>query len=716
MAENEQKVEEKSSQSEWKKKFLASRAALEQILFERELVKKKEPKNYRGLIGLSLILLAGLSLLFYNWNLAQGALSAASISKLALAEKFMISLSGGFSEFFFKARLFDLNFDLPFYYLSYFPVLKYLTSDKALAVFLVNAFYYCVFVCSIYFSVNIRGNYKSALMAALLGAFFPFWFTAVPEFSVSTATCALTALTYLFFIKSEDMENPVWVFPMALTFAIGLITDKMYIFYVLPLIHWLNWGFAGLYQGKIFKAMLIAFIIGVPFYLRILVKFLFFFIFRGQQLFDHFNFNLFWYMHGFADASNLLFFIIGLISILWMKYALFELYEKRTIIWKWFISSYIVLWLFPIKDASYVYPALAPLAIASGIMIPDLLRKYFMAGVLVLSFFNQSGFVPSVSVPFFKGKAVVLGMKMPAAKSEKIGEVLRIVKENLPYEGASVAVFGNSPYINSATLSLLSARHGMSSSNFKNYPPAFVLFSDIAVLKGSDTASKMPPYFKAFFREIISFNDGDISVYAKVLPAENQISDEGSKYSKQLEFFGFTLKNAQFSLGSYDAQRKIYSSGELILPYANLAEMDFYNTRLLFKDLCLARDGERDLICGFSSVEIKSLKTTDFSFSRFVEERLKNLMDLEIKSESVGRAGFFTIYGRFRKKEVEVPVMVYSDGNSIYIKVLKIEYAGLRVVPNFLARFLTFEITPEDMVVPVKFKKIQFNEAMMTVS
>lgn len=715
MAENE-KTQEEHSQPQWKRKFLANRAALEQILFERDIVKKKEEKNYRGPIGLALILLAGLSAMFWDWHMAGGVLSSDSVSKLALAEKFIHSLSGAFGEFFFKADLFNLNFDLPFYYLSYFPVLKYITSDKPLAVLIVNSFYYCVFVCSLYFSVNIRGNYKSGLMAALIGAFFPFWFSISSEFSVSAATCAVTSLTYLFFIKSEDMENPVWVFPMALAFAVGLITDKMYIFYVLPLLHWLNWGFAGLYRGKIFKAMLVAFIIGAPFYIRIFVKFIFFYVLRGQNLFDNFNFNLLWYLAPFADASNLIFFIIGLISLIWMKFAIFELYEKRTIIWKWFLSSYIILWIFPIKDQSYVYPALAPLAVAAGIMIPDLVRKYFIIGVLALGFFNQSGVLGPVSFPFFKGKALFLGMKEPAAKSENIFEVMSIIKENIPYDGATIAVFGNSKYVNSDSLSTVSSKYGLSSSSFRNYPPSFVLFSDIAVLKGKETISMMPDYFKDFFKEIIKFNDGDISVYVKNIPSDIISQAEESRISSKLEFFGFDLKDARFKLEGYADKKKVYSSAELFMPYVNFGEMDFYNTRLLFKDLCLASYKGKDLICGFSSLEIKNLKTTEFSFSRFMEERLKKLMALEIKTEGYGKAGFFTIYGLFRGKEAEIPILTYSQNSSVYLKVMKIEYSGFRIVPNFMSKFLTFEINQKDMVLPVKFQRIKFENDMITVS
>lgn len=713
---SENKERNISSQQDWRKKFVASKAALEQILFEKDLGRKEEKKNYRGIIGLFLILLSGLSVLYYNWTMSAGVMSATSLAKLDIAERFIISLSGGFSDFFFKSRLFDLNFDLPFYYLSYLPVLKYITSDKPLAVFIVNSFYYCVFVCSLYFSVNIRGNFKSALMAALIGAFMPFWFYIVPEFSLSSATCALTALTYLFFIKSEDMENPAWVFPMALTFAIGLITDKMYIFYVLPLIHWLNWGFAGLYQGKIFKAMLVAVIIGVPFYIRILVKFFFFFAFKGAHLFEHVNFNLLWYIHAFADASNVIFFIIGIIAIFWMKFALFELYEKRLIIWKWFISSYIVLWLFPVKDPSYVYPALAPLAIASAVMIPDLFRKYFAIGIISIALINQSGFIPAISAPLFNGKALILGMKMPAAKKERIADVLKIIKENIPHENATIAVFGKSPYINSSTLSLLSKKYGISPSSFKNYPENLAIFSDIAVLKGKDTLSKMPPYFKTFFSEVISFNDKDISVYVKNIPSENLITQDGGKYFNELDLLGLSLKDINLSLRDYDTSKNRYSFAQLSVPYANISQMDFYNVDLLFKDLCLASYEQKYIVCGFSSVEIKSLKTTDFSISRFVEDKLKNLMALEIKSENLGKGGFFTVYGKFNKREVEMPVLVYYKGDSIYLKVLRIEYGGFSIVPNFLSRFLTFEITSQDMLVPVKFKKVHFAKAMITIS
>lgn len=714
MAEN-QKVEEVHSHPDWKRKFLANRAALEQILFERDIIKKKETKNYFGPIGLFAILAIGVSVLFWNWKLSEGFISADSAAKIAIAHKYISSLSVAFGEFFFKADLFNMNFDLPFYYLSYFPVFKFITSDKSLAIFIVNAFYYCVFVCSIYFSVNIRGNYKAGLMAALIGAFFPFWFSISREFSVSAATCAITALTYLFFIKSEDMENPVWVFPMAISFAIGLITDKMYIFYVLPLLHWLNWGFAGLYRGKILKAMFIAAIIGVPFYLRILVKFIFFYLLRGQNLFEHFNFNFFWYLPSFADAANLILFIIGMFSLIWMKFTIFELYEKRTIIWKWFISSYVILWLFPVKDHSYVYGALAPMAIASGIMIPDLFRKYFIIGVLSLGIFNHSGLLGPISVPFFKGKAIIFGMKTPPSKTEKVHEILKIVKENIFHENTTVAVFGKSKYINSASLSSISHKYSIPNEYFRNYPSYFASFADIAVLKGNDTIKSMPPYFKNFFKEIISFNDGDISIYSKNIPAESFIRADKSYVSSNLDLLGFNFTDVFFKFSGINEKSKTYDLAEMFIPYASIGVMDFYNTKIVFKDLCLASYAGADFVCGFSSVEIKNIKTTSFSFSRFMEERLKKLTALEIKTEGHGKAGIFTIYGSFLGTDTEIPVLVYSQNSSLYLKIMKIEYGGFRIVPSFLSRFLTFEISNKDMIVPLKFKSVKFQNDMIVV-
>jgi hypothetical protein len=693
--------------SAFKKKWKASRAAFEQILFEKEIGNKKYEKNYKGIIGYFILVFLGLSIVFFRYKVNGTVLSYDDLSNFDIVDNFIKSFSKGFIDFLFYGKLLDFNFEMPFYYLNFIPVFKFITSDKALALLIVNGFYYVMFTLSVYLMINIRGNYKAAWLGVSIAGFMPFLFELISHFSIPLATLTLVSWTYLCLIKSEELENPIWVFPMALCFALGLITDKYYIFYVLPILHWLQWGFAGIYRGKIFMALLLAILIGVPFYLRIILKFASFALLNLEVLKKSVNFNILTYMPDIMSSMNVLFFILGIITIIWLKFSLFDLYEKRKIVIKWFISILIVLWIFPFKSEKLIYPMLIPLAISIGIMTPVFLRKYIIAISVIWALITQFLIIPFANPQM---RFSYLGIRGEDYKNEKIEEVITLIKENLKGENKTVAFIGNSKYINHRTLSELSAKYDLKQINFKKLPYSFLSMADMVIVKGKGENKKLPFYFNDFFNYLISFNDGDITIYIKKDFSDKLLRDNGFYNAENLYFGGYRLKNIGLYLNNFNQDKKVFEKAVIEMPSLSFENIDLYNMKLIFDNLGLVKIGDNTIFCGFSKLKIDRIKATDFSISRILEDKLK----IEDFSFAMNE-DIFDISGSINSHRIELKLYPYMDKGDIVFRIVYFNYDGLNI-PQFIFNFLNFKIVKEDMSVPVEFKNIKVKNSIIEIT
>ena len=128
--------------SGWYRKFLNNRMAIEGMLFEKELIVRGGRENPRaGLAVVAFIWLLA-SVLAAQWILRQGYLfGAADAHGFQLAASWLEYFASGSVLDLFRPVQSDAGFPArpPLYYLTYDPVLKFITSDLRWALILVNS-------------------------------------------------------------------------------------------------------------------------------------------------------------------------------------------------------------------------------------------------------------------------------------------------------------------------------------------------------------------------------------------------------------------------------------------------------------------------------------------------------------------------------------------------------------------------------------------------
>ena len=713
MEENKQAAgagEEQQRVPAWKRKWVASRMAFESILFERELLTEKKEKNYKGIIFFSLIFAFELVLLWLYFLRNGSAMSMEDVQKLKITAAYFSSFtSGGFWDLLKNTGVSSINFDMPLYYVSFLPVLKYVTTDYSWALFLVNSFYLLAFLLAVYLLISRKRNFESALLGTAFAASLPFVIDLARHFSPQLATLAFVSLAYLCFIRSEEFEEPKWIFPMAVSISLGLLNDMLFVVYILPILPWLNYAFAGIYRANIVKGLLPGLILCVPFYLRIVMKATFLYFLNGPEFFKTQGFNLFWYLGPAADAVQLIFFALGAGAMLWMYYSLFMPYDKRKIVTKWFLTPYLVFWLIPFKSPEYIYPALVPFAVAMAIMTPHLIRRYMLGGVLLLSLLNQAGFLPEKSVKIKNRDISVIGLEKLPLKAEKLDEIMTLLKENVSGERQVISVFGESRYINTDTLGLLAGDYGLSGVRFVKYPEEFILFADVVIVKGADNLGRLSPFFHGFFKEKVSFNEKDISVFKREIPGSYLPGPAASFSLKAGSIAGVSFSNAVINARDFDEKRGVYKRADVSVSYAGLGEIDASGIELGFEDLCLINFENSPAVCGFSKVTVNAMMLTDYSLSRFIEKKFKSLKNVEVELDRG-----LSVSGLLRDKDFETRVEIKTGGGEIFFSVKKLEYRGWSP-PKWLYNFMNFRVKESEMTIPVEVKQLRFRKSVLEV-
>jgi len=704
----EKKGEEKQSVPQWKRKWIASRMTFESILFERELLTPKKEKSYKGIIYFILIFIFQIGLLFFYFFRNNGALSYIDIEKIKMAENYFSSIiNSGFMEFL-KSGNMSTAWDMPFYYLTYIPIFKYITSDYSYSIFIVNSIYILLIMISIYLIINIKRNYQSALLGVAFASSMPYLINLSHHFSPQLATIAFVCLTYFFFIKSEEFEDNKWIFPMALSVSFGILTDKFFLFYVLPIVPWFVYVFGGIYRASLFKGFLPGIIFGIPFYLRLFVQLIIVSMTYGRDFIKNKNFNLFWYINPSINALHVIFFIIGIITLLWMYYSLFMPYERRKIVGKWFFLSYIAFWILPIKRPEYIYPALIPFAISTAIMTPSMIRKFLLYFFLGISFINQTGIITEKYINFNGNKINIIGLPEIPSKKEKLDNIMILLKENI--SGVKiVGIYGENNYINANTLKAMSLKYKINDVKFINCPEEFSFLPDILIVKGADNIQRLPKEFFLLFKEKINFNNRDISIFIKDIP-EQYIIKEIKKYPiKNMSFAGINFADIFIDGLGFDEVRKVYKDASIYISYATHDEIDAYGINLKANDFCIARIEDKFIICGFSGLKIENLKITDFSLARYIEKKFPMLKNFSVEIDR-----YIEISGDLNGRNLLMRGNININKSDIVFSFNMFSYNGYEL-PDWLYHFLNFKIDFKELPVSIKINNIKYKKALLEI-
>ncbi|MDA8131863.1 MAG: glycosyltransferase family 39 protein [Elusimicrobia bacterium] len=681
--------EENEDLSPWRKKFLATRMAVESIFFEKELLQPQREKLSTGLLVVGAIWLFSV-LLLAQWAMRRGgyfggADAAAFAEILRYAAYFK-------SEGFFaliRPELADLTLNPPLYSLAFIPVFKFITSDLNLALVLVNSVFLLLIALSVFAAVresrpNAAGWYGAAFALAL-----PFVQEAARRPSPELALMAFVAALYACYIRSVELAHPKWSLAFALCLSLGFYSHRLFWVYVLPLVPYIMSGLANPNaRDEMFKGIFFGLVLNIPWYVFAAVAVAAGLVPLGAQ----YNGFLHYFRLGAASAGLPLF-AMGAAALAWLYFSVFMAYENKKIVAAWFWVPYLVLaWGLRGSRPELLAPAMLSFAVAVAIMTPLKARKFFFAFVLLLSLADQGGLLP----PFPAGARYPLaGLPLPASSSQGVPEALSLIKKSAPPGGGLAAVYGDAA-LGAATLTY--AAGPGSAIKFYDEPAcpscAFAILHKVPAPGAApgpgekDFASlRAAPWFGRLFTRagLVPLADGSSAeVYAR--STAGAALPGGAVTVRDIALGGLRIGEATLSLSGYDPDKGSYAKASLFAPSAELLGGDIYGLNLEMKDFKPASAELSPFVpAGASSVALRSAKISSYAVERFIAERLPMIEDVKVdlgeNLEITGSVRGRPLFAAF--------ALAVRDGGVFEARPLAFSL-GPVTIPPFMLRLFTF--------------------------
>lgn len=700
--------------SPWRKKFLANRMTFESILFEKELMMPHKEKLSVGLLGLAGIWLFH-ALLLAQWALRRGYFftQADSDSFNALLRYADYLQSQGFWALI-KPEFSGLSLNPPLYYLSYVPVLNYITRDLNLALILVNSFFLLILGLAVFLAVRRSRPTLAGWLGAAFALALPFVLETARRPSPDLALLAMVAALYACYIRSDDFEHPKWTFAFAVFMGLGFYSHRFFWLYALPLVPFIVAGFASPYtRDELFKGFVPGALLNLPWYL-----------FLAAALAAGFvplwgPYNGFWHYFGLGAASaGLPLFALGAVGLTWMYFSVFMPYEKKGVVAAWCWAPYLLLtWLVRGSHPELLYPALLPFAVALPVMTPHKLRRYLLIFVLALGAVNQCGFVRTVSL----GHYPVAGLPVPPSKEYRAAELLGLVRSNLPAAGGLVGIYGADAAFNSGSLRFAVAKDA-APVKFSDDPAcpacAFLLVykaprfgeppspSTLAFLK-----LKTEPWFPGLFEKKAELDFADSSraeVYAK-LPGRIQFLEEGSHRVRNLSFGGLKIDEGTLTLKDFDPATGVYGKAELFAPYAVVRGKDIYGLTADISGLSVASPGLDPFVpSGVTGIKVRSARISSYAVESYLAERFPVLSGIKVTLDKT-----LEVSAQARGRDLEANFSLFVVKDSV-LEARPLEFTlGPVTAPDYLLNLFTFRVDLSDNPYGIKVSRLKIDGQMM---
>ena len=707
-------MSEEENLPSWRKKFLATRMTFESILFERELVMPQKEKLSTGLLGAAAVWLFN-ALLLAQWALRRGYFfTQADSESFNAVLRYAAYLKGQGFWALIKPEFSGLSLNPPLYYLSYVPVLNYVTRDLNLALIVVNSFFLLVLALAVFLAVRRSRPNAAGWLGAAFALALPFVQEAARRPSPELALVALAAAMYACYIRSDEFEHPKWTFAFAVCVGLGFYSHRFFWLYLLPLVPFIGAGLASPYaRDELFKGLFPAVVVNLPWYLFVGAA-------AAAGLVPLWGPYLgFWHYFGLgARAAGLPLFTLGAAALAWMYFSVFMPYEKRKVVAAWFWVPYLLLaWLLRGSRPELLYPALIPFAVAVPVMTPHAARRYVLVFVLALGAVNQSGLVRPISA----GGYPLAGLPLPPAGEYKAPAILAALRSGLPSGGGLVGVYGGDAFFNAGSLRFASSRGGgalkfagdpvcpacasafiYKSPRFGERPSA----SSLAFLELRKAA-----WFPVLFEKKAALDLPDSSraeVYVRV-PDHARYLDEGRHEVRDLRFGPLSVPEASLTLGAFDPATGVYGRAELFAPYASALGGDVYGLTADISGLAAAGPGTDPFVpAGVSGITVRSAKISAYSVERFLAERFPFLSEIQVSLD-----GTLLVSASARGRKLEAEFAVSAPGGTA-IEARPVGFSlGPVDIPDYLLRLFTFRYDFSDNPYGIRVGQVKLAGQMM---
>ena len=711
--------------SGWRKRFLANRMTFESILFEKELVVRERESFYAGLAGAFAIALLA-SLLLAQWILRQGYFfSAGDAAGFQMAFNCLDHFrSGGIWNLL---KPFSSGFSAPgippLYYLTYVPVLKFITADLNWAMILVNTFYLSGLALALFIAVRKNRNNKSGWLAVGFAMAMPFIVETARHPDHRLATMALAAAAYAAYINSEDFEYPSWNLWFGVFFGLGFFADTMFWIYMLPLVPFLVSGlFNQLAGASILKGLVPGAVLALPWYIFAAASWALQYS-SGTAAPKVFRPGLWLYLVNISSAAGLPLFLLGAAALLWMYFSVFMPYSSRKIVAAWFWVPFVLVYFVFGARPEYLYPALLPLAVAVAVMTPGKVRVYLTGLAVFFMLVNQSGLAAPISL----GRARVAGGLRPSKAEYRVAELMAELKSGISGEKIyAVALVGEDENFNHVSFNYLASKTGSAALKFSVYQPETLGLADLVVYKTgafntprNDVSAALAreiyrPWFAGAFSQAASFDLPDTS--RLVIYERNPVSAppfrDGRHQFKKMNLGGFLMDEGSLTLSDFDPARGLYAKATLFSPYATFADFDIYGLNLEISDFSgISETGSiSDIrLTRAGTVRILSAKVTNYAFERYLSARYAGLKAPEVRLDGTAR-----IYGTNNGKQVYGELFLSVRPPILDLNLIDFAYGHYRL-PGFMRTVFNFKYDLSGLPCEILFNRIKFENQMLEI-
>ncbi len=679
----------------FRKKVLANRMAIESVLFEKDKPKEKEKKDYKHIAYLSIAILTHF---LFNFIYFFQNSSVFSYKDLKSFEYLNNYLNSTFFSILSFSELSYINFDMPLYYLFFWPFVKFMGLGYSYSLFVVNSLCIAAISLGIYFLLLESRNKNSALIGVLIFLSAPFTFELSRKFSPILLTSVFVTWSYYLYIKTEKFEKTNLIPLFLIVFSLGFLTDKFFIFYTFPILGFLSYLFTTVYSHLIVKIFLPIFIVSFIFYLRFIVLGVWYYFLQNPR-FVFLNFKP--YINFMSDSLGLIYFYIILFFFVWTFFASYMVYEPRKVLLKWFLYPFAIFSFFPFINKDLIFPIIIPLIVGSSVTFIPVFRKYFIYACVILGILNGL----SLTGVLKYSDSRILGTEKNPFKKYHINELMLFIKEDLGLEKAldevkeknthsfvTVSVNSQNDFINYYTFNSIKNKYGLQSVRFVRYPDSMKYFADYLITDANDDYS-----LKGVLNEIAKIEN--IRVFKK--RSYYVLEPDKNTYSiSELKIGDLVLKDILIYVYGFDQNKNFADYADLAAGYANYKGVDIYGIRLRLHNLRFS-ESFPTFINGFSQIDMISAKISDFSLIRTVEDSF-DLKDLQIEFLNNIIKIKFNLMG----KEITTYSYLTVKDNKIFFSVLYVDLGYFRI-PKFLCSFLNFTYDLNRSNIPLKINEIK---------
>lgn len=663
----------------FKEKFLATRLAIESVLFEKEVSSEKKPdKRYYRIIFYLFVLHFFINLYYFYFNndLTQYFLYNLNYSQIS------------FKEILFHTDILSDNFEMPLYHIL-FKLISFVIDITPWTVFCFNIIISFLGLTGYYLLITKTKNEQTAVIAIAVLLSTPFFIEISRHNSSQLLTFTSLVWTYYYFVKMKIDEQYKSVPYFVFFYSIGLLSDKFFLVYTLPCFSLLSFLLSTVYASYIITIFIPAALISVIFYIRFLIIFIIKYSF-GTITFSYFNLKEIFEIY--ADSFGLIHLLIIVPFFIWMVFSVYNVYVSKKEILGWIVYPLFLFFLI-LPQSDLVRFTIPAVIVGFSVMLFGNIRNYFLYFFVVIIFISGLNIFP-VKIREYHLWGYTDKMLGDDKIIRHILYALSLERYNKSF-GMPVSLKFYEKNFRANAFNIFKRRYLLDNIRFYDFPEELLPFSCYVI------TDKKSVYLKDF---------EDILIYKGIYLLKNPFCEKTivSNINNPINIKVNDLDILDMKINinrSSDSVDGVY----LDIGYLGYKGIDLYGVKLKLKDIYI-NTNYKYLLSGFSYVDVISAIINQYSVDAFLTKIARGSCEITFLNELV----------KFRKtlKLLDFDIVVYFyptvEDKVIYFNIVSIKMGSIKISP-FFSKFFVFKL-PYKRLFPLSFKKIQISNDLIKIS